>query len=174
MPRLSTVRPDNRWTHLPLDVVANALGFRDDKVDRMKKIMEVTMVVFHDIRRSKWSAYSGLDMCAVFRLHVTHRPTLKWRDDLCVASCGGFRRVSARLQTSQRAWLSGNSSRTGRPLGPMLGLRPSRRLSRDDRQESATITAPRAPPVGNLTPFHARQLAEAGLKHTARDFLLLL
>jgi hypothetical protein len=45
--RLSAVRPHDRLTHLPLDVVANAPGVRDDKVDRIKEIREATVFVFH-------------------------------------------------------------------------------------------------------------------------------
>jgi CheY-like chemotaxis protein len=53
MPRLATVRPHRRLTHLPLDVVADAPGLRDDKVDRVKKIREVPLIVFHDEDVSK-------------------------------------------------------------------------------------------------------------------------
>jgi hypothetical protein len=45
--RLSTVGPYSRLAHLPLYVVADAPGLRDEKVDRIKEIREATLFVFH-------------------------------------------------------------------------------------------------------------------------------
>jgi len=53
---LSTVGPHSRLPHLPLYVIADAIGVGDDKIDPAKQIWEVRLLVVHAKVSSKMGA----------------------------------------------------------------------------------------------------------------------